>query len=64
MSGSPGNFSQGDQYLKVLLNGNETSFRRALISNKLKLSLVLRRELWVGTKNIGKEGGREGGRVR
>ena len=32
-----------------LLSGNETTFRRALISN-IKLSLALDRELWVGTE--------------
>ena len=34
------------------LNSTETSFRRALISNN-SVSLVLKKELWVGTKNIG-----------
>ena len=34
---SSGNVSQGDQYLKVLLNGTETNFRRALISNNCHL---------------------------
>ena len=33
-----GNFSQGDHYLKgKLLNGTETSFRHALISNNCHL---------------------------
>ena len=31
-----------------LLNGTETSFRRALISNN-SVSFVLKKELWVGT---------------
>ena len=44
-----------------LLNGTETSFRCALISNN-SVSLVLKRGLWVGTKNIGAGlGGRGGG---
>ena len=40
-----------------LLNGIETSFRRALISNN-SLSLVLNKELWVRKKN-----GRVGGEI-
>ena len=32
-----------------LLNGTETSFRRALIPNNV-VSLLLKKELWVGTK--------------
>ena len=41
-----------------LLNGTETSFRCALISNN-SVSLVLKRGLWVGTKN--RDGAKERG---
>ena len=36
---SLGNFSEGDQYLKVncFINGTETSFRRTLVSNNCHL---------------------------
>ena len=43
-----------------LLNGTETSFRRALILNT-SVTLVLKKELWVGKKAWGRD---EAGRAR
>ena len=43
-----------------LVNGTETSFSCALILNN-SVPLVLKRELWVGTKNIGAGQGGWGG---
>ena len=49
-------FLFNNYYCKIsknkLVNGTETSFKRAPISNN-SVSLVSKRELWVGTKNIG-----------
>ena len=47
-------------YKSKLLNGTETSFRRALIPNN-SVSLVLKKELWVGTKTVGAGRGGWGG---
>ena len=46
-----------------LLNGTETSFRRALISDNSVSLVRLKRELWVGAKHHRSGRGRGGGGV-